>query len=146
MTDDDTTAGEAADDPLALAVGAVLSVVADVAERDGSTVDVVDVFGTFHEPPAPERGPLADLVDTFLAAAAARVESLIGMAGPRELAAVLGDLARLGYDAEWCCVRASEVGTAHRRERVFIAARPATDADSDVRAGRDRPRSVASAA
>ncbi|WP_432111743.1 DNA cytosine methyltransferase [Streptomyces sp. YPW6] len=64
----------------------------------------------------------------------------------RALGAVLGDLARLGYDAEWCCVRASEVGTAHRRERVFIAARPAADPDSIVRAGHDQAGSVASAA
>jgi DNA (cytosine-5)-methyltransferase 1 len=33
---------------------------------------------------------------------------------------VLADLARLGLDAEWCCVRASDVGAPHRRERVFI--------------------------
>lgn len=35
---------------------------------------------------------------------------------------VLGDLAALGYDAEWSCVRASDVGARHRRERVFIVA------------------------
>ncbi|MEU7639856.1 DNA (cytosine-5-)-methyltransferase [Streptomyces sp. NPDC039016] len=43
----------------------------------------------------------------------------------RALGAVLGDLAGFGYDAEWCCVRASEIGAAHQRKRVFIAARPA---------------------
>ncbi|MGW8764881.1 DNA cytosine methyltransferase [Streptomyces sp. NPDC055815] len=64
----------------------------------------------------------------------------------RALGAVLGDLARLGYDAEWCCVRASEVGTAHRRERVFIAARPAADPDGVVCAGHDRPCGLAGAA
>ncbi len=32
---------------------------------------------------------------------------------------VLGDLAALGFDAEWCCVRASDVGASHRRERWF---------------------------
>lgn len=36
--------------------------------------------------------------------------------------AVLGDLAQAGYDAEWCCLRASDVGAPHRRERVFILA------------------------
>ncbi len=46
----------------------------------------------------------------------------------RALGAVLGDLADLGYDAEWICLRASEVGACHRRERVFILAHPA-DAD-----------------
>lgn len=35
---------------------------------------------------------------------------------------VLGDLADLGFDAEWTCLRASDVGAPHRRERVFIAA------------------------
>lgn len=40
---------------------------------------------------------------------------------------VLGDLAAAGFDAEWGCVRASDVGAAHRRERVFIVAWPAAD-------------------
>jgi DNA (cytosine-5)-methyltransferase 1 len=44
----------------------------------------------------------------------------------RGLAQVLGDLAALGYDTTWCCLRASDIGAPHRRERVFItAAHPA---------------------
>ena len=35
---------------------------------------------------------------------------------------VLGTLASLGYDARWNCVRASDVGAPHKRERVFIVA------------------------
>lgn len=35
---------------------------------------------------------------------------------------VLGDLAENGYDAEWACLRASDFGAPHRRERVFIVA------------------------
>ncbi|MGW4115241.1 DNA cytosine methyltransferase [Actinosynnema sp. NPDC004786] len=35
---------------------------------------------------------------------------------------VLGDLAEAGYDAAWRSVRASDVGAAHRRERVFLLA------------------------
>jgi len=35
---------------------------------------------------------------------------------------VLGDLSALGYDAEWGCFRASDVGAPHRRERIFILA------------------------
>lgn len=35
---------------------------------------------------------------------------------------VLGDLAEAGYDAEWRCIRASDVGAPHRRERLFIVA------------------------
>lgn len=37
---------------------------------------------------------------------------------------VLGDLASSGYDARWTSVRASDVGAAHHRERVFILAHP----------------------
>lgn len=40
---------------------------------------------------------------------------------------VLADLAGLGFDAQWCLVRASEVGAPHRRERLFLLA-TATDA------------------
>jgi DNA (cytosine-5)-methyltransferase 1 len=35
---------------------------------------------------------------------------------------VLRDLAALGYDASWRCLRASDVGAPHRRERVWIVA------------------------
>ncbi|MGW5989522.1 DNA cytosine methyltransferase [Streptomyces anulatus] len=35
---------------------------------------------------------------------------------------VLADLAALGFDAEWCTVRASEVGAPHQRNRLFILA------------------------
>jgi DNA (cytosine-5)-methyltransferase 1 len=40
----------------------------------------------------------------------------------RGLDRVLGDLAALGYDASWTSVRASDIGAAHRRERVFVLA------------------------
>jgi DNA (cytosine-5)-methyltransferase 1 len=40
----------------------------------------------------------------------------------RGLNRVLGDLATLGYDASWTSIRASDIGAAHRRERVFILA------------------------
>jgi DNA (cytosine-5)-methyltransferase 1 len=40
----------------------------------------------------------------------------------RGLGRVLGDLAEVGYDANWTSLRASEVGAAHRRERVFVLA------------------------
>ena len=36
--------------------------------------------------------------------------------------AVLGDLASLGFDAEWTTLRASDVGACHRRERLFVIA------------------------
>lgn len=40
----------------------------------------------------------------------------------RAAGAVLGDLADLGYDAQWATVAAADVGAPHRRERVFIVA------------------------
>jgi DNA (cytosine-5)-methyltransferase 1 len=35
---------------------------------------------------------------------------------------VLGDLASLGYDAEWHCISAAAVGAPHERDRVWIIA------------------------
>lgn len=43
----------------------------------------------------------------------------------RAAGAVLGDLADLGYDAEWQLVSAASVGAPHKRDRVFIVAHPA---------------------
>lgn len=43
----------------------------------------------------------------------------------RALGAVLADLARLGFDAEWCRLGAADVGAAHKRDRVFLIAWPA---------------------
>lgn len=37
---------------------------------------------------------------------------------------VLGDLAEIGYDAEWQIIPAAAVGAPHKRERVFIVAYP----------------------
>ena len=42
---------------------------------------------------------------------------------------VLADLARIGFDAEWCVASASEVGAPHQRKRLFLLAWPA-DADA----------------
>ena len=52
----------------------------------------------------------------------------------RALGRVLGDLADLGYDARWYGLRAADVGAAHGRFRVFLAAVPA-DADVSGLAG-----------
>lgn len=43
----------------------------------------------------------------------------------RGLGRVLGDLAAVGYDAEWHCVPASYVGAPHERDRIWIVAYPA---------------------
>lgn len=40
----------------------------------------------------------------------------------RGLDAVQADLAALGYDTSWICLRASDVGAAHRRDRLFLLA------------------------
>lgn len=40
----------------------------------------------------------------------------------RGMGDVLGDLAAIGYDAEWHCIPASAVGAPHRRDRVWIIA------------------------
>lgn len=45
----------------------------------------------------------------------------------RGLCTVLGDLAQIGYDAEWFTLRASDVGAPHRRERLFIVAYPSRE-------------------
>ena len=50
----------------------------------------------------------------------------------RACGAVCADLADLGFDAEWMLVSAAEVGAPHRRERVFIIAWPAADADRSI--------------
>jgi len=40
----------------------------------------------------------------------------------RGLGTVLGDLAEIGFDAEWHCIPACAVGAPHRRERIWIVA------------------------
>jgi hypothetical protein len=55
------------------------------------------------------------------------------------LGTVLGDLASLGYDTRWLCIRASDVGAPHHRDRWFLLAtyadelRPRTGAPSQTR-------------
>jgi DNA (cytosine-5)-methyltransferase 1 len=49
------------------------------------------------------------------------VENVAALAS-RGLDVVLGDLAELGYDAEWACFLAAEAGAPHRRRRMFIFA------------------------
>jgi len=40
----------------------------------------------------------------------------------RGIDTVLGDLAEIGYDAEWCVLGADDVGAVHQRERTWILA------------------------
>lgn len=60
----------------------------------------------------------------------------------RGLDRVLHDLAEVGADAEWLCLRASDVGASHRRERIFILADRERDAvrhEPGRRGWQDRP-------
>ena len=48
----------------------------------------------------------------------------VPMLANRGLNIVLRDLAENGYDAEWFCLRASDFGALHKRERLFVIAYP----------------------
>ncbi len=43
------------------------------------------------------------------------------------MASVLGQLAEAGFDAEWACIRASDLGALHRRDRWWIVAYSVSD-------------------
>ena len=61
------------------------------------------------------------------------VTALISGNNGRWLGKVLGDLAEIGYDAEWHCISASELGAHHHRDRVWIIC-----ADTDKQRCNDR--------
>ena len=69
-----------------------------------------------------------DLIDEFLRLVRevepsfVVVENVRGFVSPGGLGRLLGPLAGFGFDAEWLCVKASDVGAPHRRERVFVLA------------------------
>lgn len=50
------------------------------------------------------------------------LENVPGLVSTGGLEQVLFDLARLGFNAEWGVLAASEVGASHQRERIFILA------------------------
>jgi DNA (cytosine-5)-methyltransferase 1 len=54
----------------------------------------------------------------------------------RGLGTVLSDLAQIGYNAFWDCIRASDLGAPHRRDRWFLVAYPSiygwTDTEADA--------------
>jgi DNA (cytosine-5)-methyltransferase 1 len=60
----------------------------------------------------------------------------------RGLDRVHADLAEIGYDTRWLCLRASDIGAAHRRDRLFLLAAPSGELpgsrpDGSARAGAD---------
>ena len=56
------------------------------------------------------------------------VSALLG----RGLGVVLGDLAEIGFDAEWDCISAANIGAPHNRDRVWIVAYPASNGRPEV--------------
>lgn len=58
------------------------------------------------------------------------VENVTGLLG-RGLGNVLGELAAIGYDAEWHCIPACAVGADHERDRVWIISYPQHVAHAD---------------
>jgi DNA (cytosine-5)-methyltransferase 1 len=59
------------------------------------------------------------------------VENVAALLG-RGIERVLGDLAAFGYDAEWHCIRAADVGAPHLRDRLWIVAYPNRGGEHDV--------------
>lgn len=49
----------------------------------------------------------------------------------RGLAVVLGDLAEMGYGAEWARISASDLGAPHKRERIWVTAFDQRQDDAD---------------
>lgn len=58
---------------------------------------------------------------------------------------ILGALTEMGFDAEWTCVRASDVGAPHRRERLFILAYSRSDGARKLAASRQQSGRIARA-
>lgn len=60
----------------------------------------------------------------------------------RGLGDILGDLAKIGFDAEWHCIPAAYVGAPHDRDRIWIVAYPDSQrrpvfSPHEIRAGRE---------
>ncbi len=60
----------------------------------------------------------------------------------RGLNIVLADLARMGYDAQWCCLGANAVGLPQSRERIWILAKLADPMQGQRPMGRNISGSV----
>lgn len=106
----------------------------DIAAVDWSTLERVDLLaGGFPCQPVSNAGRRAGQADArWLWPEFARavrdlrpryvfVENVAALR-VRGLGDVLGDLAALGYDAEWDCIPASAVGAPHQRDRLWLVA------------------------
>lgn len=69
------------------------------------------------------------------------VENVAALLG-RGLGTVLGDLAAIGYDAEWHCIPASYVGAPHRRDRVWIIANSDSNGTDECWSGHGIPNQI----
>jgi DNA (cytosine-5)-methyltransferase 1 len=70
------------------------------------------------------------------------LENVTGLLS-RGFGRVVGDLAALGYDAEWDCVPAAAVGAPHLRARTWVLAYPRgerVEADHSLQAGWPQPQ------
>ena len=83
-----------------------------------------------------------NVMGALSARATSELESVEGRVGDgsdgpvlRALGRVLGDLAEIGFDAEWATVRASDVGAPHGRARVFLLAWPSGSSPHSLRGG-----------
>lgn len=55
---------------------------------------------------------------------AENVSNILKTNGGSDFRSILGELARMGYNAEWRVCRASEVGASHHRARLYLVAYP----------------------
>ncbi len=124
----------------------VRTLTAERLAADGISVDVVtagfpcqgiSIAGKGLGLSDPRSGLWADTLRIIgeLGPEAALLENSAELLG-RGLGDVLGDLASLGYDAEWHCIPAGDIGAPHERDRIWIVAYP----NSERRGQHNRPR------
>jgi DNA (cytosine-5)-methyltransferase 1 len=112
----------------------VRTLTADTLRRDGITVDAICGGFPCQDISVTGKGAGIEGERSGLWAEYARligelrpeiviVENVSALLG-RGLDVVLGDLAALGFDAEWHCLPAAYVGAPHRRDRLWVVAYP----------------------
>jgi DNA (cytosine-5)-methyltransferase 1 len=114
----------------------------DIRTVDWSTVDPVDVLTAgFPCQDISNAGKRAGITGTYSSLWSAVADAVRALHPPyvfvenvaalirRGFDVVHADLAQIGYDTRWLCLRASDVGAAHRRDRLFLLAAPAGHLD-----------------
>jgi DNA (cytosine-5)-methyltransferase 1 len=121
----------------------------DITVVDWSGVEPVDILcGGYPCQPFSSAGQRKGATDErhlwpYFAEAIRRVRPrfvvLENVAGHRAMGfdQVLGDLAEIGFDAEWTSLRAADVGAPHSRERIFVLAYAAGEFGSPITQGDD---------